>query len=239
MNTMLVIECDEIYIQCDQIWQNFKSLWHTFYSSFGIIANPFWHFFGYWANVHCFKWPNIKQIIYPSGHTEISLNKSVLCFQYTGKILAAFVFGLTDRNPAIRKMYAMSIGHLLKTAKDSSVEKLFLKMKSWFIEKDDDATRMAVALTFQVSLLRINNTWSKVTFNWTSWHLFGFIFAMMCNFIVNTFGVEEMMVFIMLVFNQSFANLEYLRLMQLLTVPSYNNFTNKRLVNIVLFFEIF
>ena len=62
---------------------------------------------------------------------------------------------------------------------------------------------------------------------------------MMCNFIVNTFGVEEMMVFIMQVFNQSFANLEYLRLMQLLTVPSYNNFTNKRLVNIVLFFEIF
>jgi proteasome component ECM29 len=70
--------------------------------------------------------------------------------QYTGKILAAFVFGLTDRNPAIRKMYAISIGHLLKTAKESSVEKLFAKMKSWFTEKDDDATRMAVALTFQV-----------------------------------------------------------------------------------------
>jgi hypothetical protein len=38
----------------------------------------------------------------------------------------------------------------LKTAKDSSVEKLFVKMKSWFMEKDDDASRLAVALTFQV-----------------------------------------------------------------------------------------
>ena len=23
----------------------------------------------YWANIHCFKWPNIEQIIWPSGHT--------------------------------------------------------------------------------------------------------------------------------------------------------------------------
>jgi proteasome component ECM29 len=70
--------------------------------------------------------------------------------QYTGKILAAFVFGLSDRNAAVRKMYALSIGHLLKTAKDSSVEKLFAKMKTWYMEKDDDASRLAVALTFQV-----------------------------------------------------------------------------------------
>ncbi len=68
--------------------------------------------------------------------------------------MAAFVFGLSDRNPAIRKMYATSIGHLLKTARDSSVEKLFVKMKSWFMEKDDDAARMAVALTFQVRYLK-------------------------------------------------------------------------------------
>jgi proteasome component ECM29 len=66
--------------------------------------------------------------------------------------LAAFVFGLSDRNAAVRKMYALSIGHLLKTAKDSSVEKLFAKMKTWYMEKDDDASRMAVALTFQVSI---------------------------------------------------------------------------------------
>ena len=50
---------------------------------------------------------------------------------FTGKILAAFVSGLGDRNPAVRKTYASAIGHLMKTAKDSSVEKLFAKLRSW------------------------------------------------------------------------------------------------------------
>ena len=68
--------------------------------------------------------------------------------------MAAFVFGLSDRNAAVRKMYALSIGHLLKTAKDSSVEKLFVKMKAWYMDKDDDASRLAVALTFQVNLAK-------------------------------------------------------------------------------------
>ncbi len=68
---------------------------------------------------------------------------------YTGKILAAFVQGLGDRNPAVRKTYASSIGHLMKTAKDSSVEKLFAKLRTWYMEKDEESTRLAVAYTFQ------------------------------------------------------------------------------------------
>ena len=57
---------------------------------------------------------------------------------FTGKILAAFVSGLSDRNPAVRKTYASAIGHLMKTAKDSSVEKLFTKLRTWYMEKEDD-----------------------------------------------------------------------------------------------------
>jgi proteasome component ECM29 len=68
--------------------------------------------------------------------------------QYTGKILSAFVSGLTDRNAAVRKTYASSIGHLMKTAKDSSLEKLFAKLRTWYMEKGDDASAWAVAYTF-------------------------------------------------------------------------------------------
>ena len=69
---------------------------------------------------------------------------------FTGKILAAFVAGLGDRNPAVRKTYASAIGHLMKTAKDSSVEKLFTKLRTWYMEKDDnDTSKWAVAYTFQ------------------------------------------------------------------------------------------
>lgn len=52
---------------------------------------------------------------------------------YTGKILAAFVAGLADRNPAVRKTYASAIGHLMKTAKDSSTEKLFAKLRTTLV----------------------------------------------------------------------------------------------------------
>ena len=68
---------------------------------------------------------------------------------FTGKILAAFVSGLGDRNPAVRKTFASSIGHLMKTAKDSSVEKLFTKLRTWYMEKEDESTKYSVAYTFQ------------------------------------------------------------------------------------------
>lgn len=66
---------------------------------------------------------------------------------YTGKLLAALVTGLGDRNPAVRKTYASAIGHLMKTAKDSSVEKLMVKLRTWYMEEGRDKT--AVAYTLQ------------------------------------------------------------------------------------------
>ena len=68
---------------------------------------------------------------------------------FTGKLLSAFLAGLSDRNPAVRMTYAGCIGHLVRTAKDSSREKLFTKLKSWYMEKDDEGSRAAVAFTFQ------------------------------------------------------------------------------------------
>ena len=68
---------------------------------------------------------------------------------FTGKLLSAFVTGLSDRNPAVRHCFAGSIGHLMRTAKESSKEKLFTKLRSWYMEKEDEASRAAVAWTFQ------------------------------------------------------------------------------------------
>lgn len=68
---------------------------------------------------------------------------------YTGKLLAALLNGLTDRNAVIRKNYAVTIGHLVSTAKDSSLEKLFAKIKTWYFEKEDESVRSACAYTLQ------------------------------------------------------------------------------------------
>lgn len=84
-----------------------------------------------------------------AAHVVISLtHQCPLELQpFTGKILAAFVACLADRNPAVRKTIASAIGHLMKTAKDSSVEKLFLKLRTWYMEKED--SKVSVAYTFQ------------------------------------------------------------------------------------------
>jgi len=68
---------------------------------------------------------------------------------FTGKLLSAFLTGLSDRNPAVRISYAGCIGHLMRTAKESSKEKLFNKLRTGYMEKEDDASRAAVAFTFQ------------------------------------------------------------------------------------------
>ncbi|CAH0555694.1 unnamed protein product [Brassicogethes aeneus] len=68
---------------------------------------------------------------------------------YTGKILAVLVNGLTDRNAESRKQYATAIGHLVSSAKDSSLEKLFAKLKLWYFEREDDSIRSACAYTIQ------------------------------------------------------------------------------------------
>lgn len=66
---------------------------------------------------------------------------------YTGKLLAAFLHGLNDRNATIRKANATAIGHLVRVAKDSSVEKLIEKLKTWYLESEGSNTRNACSVT--------------------------------------------------------------------------------------------
>ena len=66
--------------------------------------------------------------------------------KYTGKILAALVNGLGDRNPVLRKLFANAIGTLIKTAKPSSIEKLLAKLQNWYLEKEEDSARVSSAL---------------------------------------------------------------------------------------------
>lgn len=68
---------------------------------------------------------------------------------FTGKFLAALVNGLTDRNPVIRKNYASTIGYLVSSAKESSLDKLFAKLQHWYFEREDDSVRSACAYTIQ------------------------------------------------------------------------------------------
>lgn len=68
---------------------------------------------------------------------------------YAGRILSTLVMGLTDRNALVRKNYASTIGHVVRAAKDSSLQKLFAKLKMWYFEREDDAIRNACAHTIQ------------------------------------------------------------------------------------------
>lgn len=71
--------------------------------------------------------------------------------QYTRKLMAALVHGLSDRNLALRKLFATSIGQMFRTAKSSSIEKLFEKLKNNYLENEEESIRKSVALTFQVN----------------------------------------------------------------------------------------
>ena len=65
---------------------------------------------------------------------------------YAGKLLSALLSGLNDRSQAISKKYAEAIGSLVRVAKDSSVSKLFAKMKSWYLEKENESLQNASGL---------------------------------------------------------------------------------------------
>ncbi|KAL6433433.1 hypothetical protein ACFW04_006522 [Cataglyphis niger] len=68
---------------------------------------------------------------------------------YSAKILSALLNGLIDRNAAVRKNYAISIGHIVGSAKDSSLDKLFNTLNTWYLEREDDAIRLAIGQTLQ------------------------------------------------------------------------------------------
>ncbi|XP_011343237.1 proteasome adapter and scaffold protein ECM29 isoform X2 [Ooceraea biroi] len=68
---------------------------------------------------------------------------------YSAKILSALLNGLLDRNAAVRKNNAVTIGHIVGSAKDSSLEKLFNTLNTWYLEREDDAIRLAIGQVLQ------------------------------------------------------------------------------------------
>ncbi|KAG8312446.1 hypothetical protein J6590_023052 [Homalodisca vitripennis] len=68
---------------------------------------------------------------------------------HVGKLLSVLFSGLTDRNSTIRRTCANAIGQLVRSAKSSSVDKLLEKLKTNYLEKEDESIRTAVGLTLQ------------------------------------------------------------------------------------------
>ncbi|XP_009708838.1 PREDICTED: proteasome-associated protein ECM29 homolog, partial [Cariama cristata] len=66
---------------------------------------------------------------------------------YSGKLMSALLSGLTDRNSVIQKSFAFAMGHLVRTSRDSSTEKLLHKLSSWYMEKEEPVYRIGCALT--------------------------------------------------------------------------------------------
>ncbi|POI34563.1 hypothetical protein CIB84_001685 [Bambusicola thoracicus] len=66
---------------------------------------------------------------------------------YSGKLMSALLTGLTDRNSVIQKSFAFAMGHLVRTSRDSSTEKLLHKLSSWYMEKEEPVYRTGCALT--------------------------------------------------------------------------------------------
>ncbi|KAM8983778.1 proteasome adapter and scaffold protein ECM29 isoform 3-T3 [Ara ararauna] len=66
---------------------------------------------------------------------------------YSGKLMSALLSGLTDRNSVIQKSFAFAMGHLIRTSRDTSTEKLLHKLSSWYMEKEEPVYRTGCALT--------------------------------------------------------------------------------------------
>ncbi|XP_050079558.1 proteasome-associated protein ECM29 homolog [Anopheles maculipalpis] len=66
----------------------------------------------------------------------------------TSKYLGSCFGGLTDRNATVRRYYASAIGHLIGTAKEQSIERLFGKLEELYFEQQASRSK-AVPLTIQ------------------------------------------------------------------------------------------
>uniref|UniRef100_A0A6J0TI89 Proteasome adapter and scaffold protein ECM29 isoform X1 n=2 Tax=Pogona vitticeps TaxID=103695 RepID=A0A6J0TI89_9SAUR len=66
---------------------------------------------------------------------------------YSGKLMSALLSGLTDRNSVVQKSYAFAMGHLVRTSRDSSTDKLLQKLNNWYMEKEEQVYKLPCALT--------------------------------------------------------------------------------------------
>ncbi|XP_070194752.1 proteasome adapter and scaffold protein ECM29-like isoform X2 [Littorina saxatilis] len=66
---------------------------------------------------------------------------------HAGKLMGAFLQGLNDRNSSVRKNYASALAHLVKVGKDSSTEKLITKLKTWYLDQENESAQQACGVT--------------------------------------------------------------------------------------------
>ncbi|KAJ0047308.1 hypothetical protein NL108_005076, partial [Boleophthalmus pectinirostris] len=78
---------------------------------------------------------------------RLKAKTSYWIFFFPGKLMSALLNGIHDRSSVIQKTFAFALGHLVRTAKDSSVEKLLLKLHSWYLEKEEPVYKSSCALT--------------------------------------------------------------------------------------------
>ncbi|XP_023685449.2 proteasome adapter and scaffold protein ECM29 [Paramormyrops kingsleyae] len=85
------------------------------------------------------------------GCASVIVSLTVQCPQdmtpFSGKLMSALLSGILDRSSAVQKSFAFALGHVVRTAKDSSVEKLFHKLNTWYLEKEDATYKSSCALT--------------------------------------------------------------------------------------------
>ena len=56
--------------------------------------------------------------------------------------MAVLVKGLGDRNVALKKTYAVALGHLVRVAKESSVVKLMETLENRYLEAGGEDSRL-------------------------------------------------------------------------------------------------
>jgi len=54
--------------------------------------------------------------------------------------LTTLFIALRDRSPVIRKLHAQTIGYLAPVASDDALEKIIVKMKQWYLEKEGEVS---------------------------------------------------------------------------------------------------
>uniref|UniRef100_UPI0037E7D5EB proteasome adapter and scaffold protein ECM29 n=1 Tax=Semicossyphus pulcher TaxID=241346 RepID=UPI0037E7D5EB len=85
------------------------------------------------------------------GCASVIVSLTVQCPQdltpYSGKLMSALLSGIHDRSSVVQKQFAFALGHLVRTAKDSSVEKLLLKLNNWYLEKEEPVYKSSCVLT--------------------------------------------------------------------------------------------
>uniref|UniRef100_A0A8C5D594 Ecm29 proteasome adaptor and scaffold n=1 Tax=Gouania willdenowi TaxID=441366 RepID=A0A8C5D594_GOUWI len=85
------------------------------------------------------------------GCASVIVSLTVQCSQdltpYSGKLMSALLNGVHDRSTVVQKAFAFALGHVVRTAKDSSVEKLLLKLNTWYLEREEPVYKSSCALT--------------------------------------------------------------------------------------------